>query len=236
MKDGRIAAIFDVDGTLVTGRSLERTFLGFLVRHHELGLRELSSLAAGIVEGNSLRRNRSHLRGKDPETLAHLARVCVREEVVPRLLTKAIDRIRMHRTSGHEIALISGTLDILLFPLAEFLGVDIASGTALETSRGRLTGRIAGVHPFGEGKLSSLLTLQSRYDFDLPNSFAYANHHTDAHLLEAVGNPVATNPDRRLRRIAMSRGWLIEDFVSQSPGEVISHALAKQSAQSWNAY
>jgi alcohol-forming fatty acyl-CoA reductase len=36
-------------------------------------------------------------------------------------------------------------------------------------------------------------------------------------MLEAVGFPVAVNPETRLATIARKRGWLIEDF-SKSPG------------------
>jgi hypothetical protein len=31
-------------------------------------------------------------------------------------------------------------------------------------------------------------------------------------MLEAVGHPVAVNPDRDLRRLAERRGWQIRDF------------------------
>jgi hypothetical protein len=31
-------------------------------------------------------------------------------------------------------------------------------------------------------------------------------------MLEEVGNPVAVNPDRDLRKIAVERGWQIRDF------------------------
>jgi hypothetical protein len=36
-------------------------------------------------------------------------------------------------------------------------------------------------------------------------------------MLEAVGFPVAVNPEVRLASIARKRGWLVEDF-SKSPG------------------
>ena len=33
-------------------------------------------------------------------------------------------------------------------------------------------------------------------------------------MLEAVGNPVAVNPDKELRKAAEERGWEIRDFRS----------------------
>ena len=41
MKNQRIAAIFDVDGTLIAGATLERIFIRFLRRRGELGWREI---------------------------------------------------------------------------------------------------------------------------------------------------------------------------------------------------
>jgi fatty acyl-CoA reductase len=44
---------------------------------------------------------------------------------------------------------------------------------------------------------------------DLHRSYAYADSISDLPMLEAVGNPVAVNPDRRLAAAARSRGWQI---------------------------
>jgi phosphoserine phosphatase len=41
----------------------------------------------------------------------------------------------------------------------------------------------------------------------------YTDSITDLPLLEAVGRPVAVNPDARLRRVARSRGWAIEQWI-----------------------
>ena len=47
---------------------------------------------------------------------------------------------------------------------------------------------------------------------DLAASWAYSDSHTDLPFLDAVGNPVAVNPDRQLRRIAAERGWPVLRF------------------------
>ena len=47
---------------------------------------------------------------------------------------------------------------------------------------------------------------------DLSSSYAYSDSITDLPMLEAVGHPVAVNPDRDLRRIAAERGWHVRDF------------------------
>jgi phosphoserine phosphatase len=49
--------------------------------------------------------------------------------------------------------------------------------------------------------------------FDLAECTAYSDSHTDLPFLEAVGHPVAVNPDRALRRVAMERGWPVLEFM-----------------------
>jgi HAD superfamily hydrolase (TIGR01490 family) len=208
-----IAAVFDVDGTLVAGASLEARFIKFLWRYGELGAQDLARVVAGR---SPVRANKAYLRGKDAERMRMIARDCFEQEIKRRLLPPALFRLRWHQEAGHAVVLLSGALDLLLEPLAAFLGVNAQVGTATETDGGRLTGRIAGEHPYNRAKVACLMSLTEARPFDLARSFAYANHYTDRHLLAAVGNPVAANPDRRLRGLALKRGWLIEDFCARS--------------------
>ena len=58
------------------------------------------------------------------------------------------------------------------------------------------------------------LCARSREDegFDLAECTAYSDSHTDLPFLEAVGHPVAVNPDRALRKIADERSWPMLEF------------------------
>jgi len=44
---------------------------------------------------------------------------------------------------------------------------------------------------------------------DLAESCAFSDSSADVPMLSAVGHPVATNPTRRLRRIAIEKNWPI---------------------------
>src|SRR5262249_23309781 len=137
---------------------------------------------------------------------------------------EAVNRLRWHQSAGHFVILLSGTLDLLLEPLAERLGVCARVGSELEVEDRFFTGRVAGAHPFGEAKAECLTTINRAAGFDLKRSFAYADSFADRHLLAMVGYPVATNADIGLRKIAESRGWMIEDFTKskeQNPSERI---------------
>jgi phosphoserine phosphatase len=43
----------------------------------------------------------------------------------------------------------------------------------------------------------------------------YSDSTNDLPLLEQVNHPVATNPDAKLRAIAMARGWRILDLFDE---------------------
>jgi len=48
--------------------------------------------------------------------------------------------------------------------------------------------------------------------YDLQQCYAYSDSQTDLPMLEAVGHPVAVNPDAALRQAALDRDWPILDF------------------------
>jgi putative phosphoserine phosphatase/1-acylglycerol-3-phosphate O-acyltransferase len=220
----RIAAVFDVDGTLIARTSMEQLFIRFLWRRGELDVREMAGTLRGAVEAlaagrSPLTTNKGYLRGKNAARVRQLARECFETDIAGRLLPRAIERLRWHQQAGHFVLLLSGALDVLLEPLAEHFGVSARIGVELEAHDRCLSGRIAGLHPYGIVKADCLATIGRAANFDLKRSFAYANHHTDRFLLAMVGHPVAVNADAGLRRIAASRGWMIEEFTVRAAME-----------------
>jgi alcohol-forming fatty acyl-CoA reductase len=215
-----IAAIFDVDGTLLAGASMELRFLQYLWRYGELRASDILRLAAGAfhtaAQGRSIRRaNKAYLSGKPCEHYRRLAQDCFDQRIQHHLLPKAVARLRWHQQQGHTIVLLSGSLELLVEPLAHYLKADFYLATRIESDGVTLDGKIAGELPFGRAKASTLLAFDQLHHFDLAKSFAYGNQYTDRHVLSLVGSPIATNPDRRLRRWAMQhgqQGWMIEEF------------------------
>jgi phosphoserine phosphatase len=50
------------------------------------------------------------------------------------------------------------------------------------------------------------------HDARLSDSYFYTDSLSDLPLLNLVGQPVAVNPDLRLKRLAQRRGWPIVKF------------------------
>src|SRR5690606_5764357 len=77
---------------------------------------------------------------------------------------------------------------------------------------GRYTGALD-YYAYGPTKRTGIEELARREGYDLAASHAYSDSATDIPMLEAVGHPVAVNPDRTLRRHAVQQGWDIRDFA-----------------------
>ena len=80
---------------------------------------------------------------------------------------------------------------------------------------GRYTGRaLRALH--AEAKADCVRAVAEREGLDLAACTAYSDSHTDLPFLEAVGHPVAVNPDRELRRVARERGWPVLEFSGRA--------------------
>ena len=66
--------------------------------------------------------------------------------------------------------------------------------------------------PTGEARAQVLADYATASGLDLAESVAYADSTSDLPMLEAVGFPVAVNPETRLAALARKRGWLVEQF------------------------
>ncbi len=131
------------------------------------------------------------------------------------ILTKsfpaAIRRVREHRRLGHRTVLITGALDLAIEPLRPLFD-DIVAPSLARRADGTYRGELTDVPPTGEARASALFDYADQHGFDVAEGVAYADSTSDLPMLEAVGFPVAVNPETRLAALARKRGWLVEHF------------------------
>jgi len=128
----------------------------------------------------------------------------------------AIRRVREHRRLGHRTVLITGALDFVVEPLRPLFD-DIVCASLGRRADGTYDGELTDVPPTGESRAQALMDFAGASGIDLRESVAYADSTSDLPMLEAVGFPVAVNPETRLATLARKRGWLVEHW-SKSPG------------------
>jgi HAD superfamily hydrolase (TIGR01490 family) len=121
---------------------------------------------------------------------------------------RAVDR---HLAAGDLCAIVTGASRYASRPLARLLGIDHLVSSELEVdASGRFTGRPDGPLCFGSGKLERAACFAEAHGFRLEDATFYSDSISDLPLLERVAEPVAVNPDPRLRREAARRGWRTE--------------------------
>jgi HAD superfamily hydrolase (TIGR01490 family) len=135
--------------------------------------------------------------------------------ILSKSFPEGIRRVREHRNLGHKTVLITGALDFIVEPLKPLFDDIICP--KLGQDGDSYDGRLVDVPPTGESRYQALADYAAANQLDLRESVAYADSASDLPMLEAVGFPVAVNPEVRLASIARKRGWLVEDF-SKSPG------------------
>ena len=208
-----VAAFFDVDNTLIPGQSIEIRFVRYLWKNGFLSKRVLIDSALYLlfnileVSFRPLRERKIYLTNKRPEGVEPLAKWFVRSEICPRLSLQGTAALTQHRQAGHQVALVSGTPEFLIKPLAHYLDVPNVLAARLETNEDGYTCRVLSPYPYGEGKRCLLQTFTDTHGVDLAQSYAYGDSPGDIQVLESVGHPLVVNPIRGMARIARQHRW-----------------------------
>jgi HAD superfamily hydrolase (TIGR01490 family) len=218
--EANIAAFFDLDGTLVALPSLERRFFRILryrkaisERNYFLWLREAMRLMPRGISA-ILQANKMYLRG------VQTSDECGGEGLA--FFAQAIERVAWHAKQGHEIVLMSGTLEPLARGAVRAMEAGLAArgitvtirvfATRLEEMDGKWTGRVLGEAMFGESKARTAERLAEEMHLDLRRCYAYGDSLNDRWLLSAVGRPAAVNPSKDLAGIARMHEWPVLDW------------------------
>jgi HAD superfamily hydrolase (TIGR01490 family) len=136
--------------------------------------------------------------------------------LLSRSFPAGIRRVREHRRLGHRTLLITGALDLVVAPLAPLFD-DVVCARMGRDADGTYTGELEEAPPTGEARALVLADYAATEGLRLEEAVTYADSASDLPMLEAVGFPVAVNPETRLAAIARRRGWLVEQWERQ-PG------------------
>ena len=133
------------------------------------------------------------------------------EVISPAMGEPARALLRRHQEAGDTVVIVTATNEFVTGPIARAFGVDELIAIELERdAQGEPTGAIRGTPSFREGKTARVEQWLAARGLDwsrVGHSTFYSDSINDLPLLEKVDEPVATNPDARLRAIALERGW-----------------------------
>jgi HAD superfamily hydrolase (TIGR01490 family) len=219
----REAAFFDLDKTVIAKAAMSALrrplYAEGLLNKRSIAravFTHLVYLHLGASDQRLMRVRDSLLRltkGWRREQVLAIVEETIEEAVEPIIYQEALDLIEGHRAAGRLVVIVSASPEEIVQPLGRYLGVDttIASRAAID-AEGRYTGAMA-FYAYGPYKAQAMQEIAERTGIDLAASYAYSDSYTDVPMLEAVGHPVAVNPDRVLARLARDRSWEVRHFI-----------------------
>jgi HAD superfamily hydrolase (TIGR01490 family) len=154
----------------------------------------------------------SFVAGHTVEEVVSLGDEIFDERIEDKLYEKTIELARAHLRSGQRVWLVSAAPVELASLIARKLALTGALGTVSEVVDGIYTGKLAGAPLHGPAKAEAVRALAEREDLDLARCAAYSDSSNDIPMLSLVGQPVAINPDAKLRRHAKALGWHVHDY------------------------
>jgi len=214
-----IVAFFDLDYTLLNAssgmiyvkESIKRRrvplwFISYLTLNHRLGRANFGETHARLIT----KVGRQGFR----EAGQFFA-----ERITPRVLSHLTEpglaKIKWHQDQGHRVVIISASIEEIVKPVAEQLGLGpdyLCTRLAVEDDR--YLGRLIGPECYGAGKVhwARQWLAENKLDFPAAIGYVYTDSSSDLPLLELAQHPVAVNPSRKLAKIAAERGWAVERF------------------------
>ncbi len=207
--------ISDMMGTLTTGSP----FLGLVdwVRHNQSKVRADFYMASimpayflaknGIIDwqtwGQKLMVNSlAYIKDANPEKLKDASEWVVKHDLWKKRREDVVLRLLKHREDDAQVYIASSVIEPFIEPFAKRIGAQTI-GTPVEIVNGRV--KMVGDLVANEKKIEQVL---SRLGVDRVD-VAYGDTVMDIPLLEHADHPVAVYPDKKLKKIALERGWEI---------------------------
>lgn len=216
------AAFFDLDKTVIAKSStlaFGKPFYkaGFFGRRTlmKMGFGQIMYMLFGADE-DTLHRARDQMleltEGWHRAEIEQLVEETLDEIADPLVYAEALTLIEEHKRAGRKVYLVSASPEQIVRPIGRHVGVPDIIATKIKTDAAGFFEADIELYAMGPGKAEAITALAERVAIDLEESYAYSDSVTDLPMMEIVGNPVAVNPEKELRKVAEERDWPILEF------------------------
>jgi HAD superfamily hydrolase (TIGR01490 family) len=212
-------AFFDVDGTLMKGFSGYYTTLELMrkriIKKRRLPLAIFYKAVASLYTGNVRKMYEiaiADMAGSSAQRIFQIGRETFDKYLKARVYREALEEIKKHQALGNRVILISSGPTMAVKIMEEFVGAEVSYSIGPVIEKEILQNRLQEPFVYREGKIEAARLEAQRKNISLTDCFFYADTHHDLPLLSAVGHPSVVNPDRRLRKVALEKGWPILEF------------------------
>lgn len=218
-KDKHPVVVFDLDGT-ITSRDTYVPFLLYSLYKQPLKILRLPVLAIDVLRHKIGRQSNSWLKtrflqallaGQNRTTIDRWTKTFSQHVFENDIRLDAVSSIQHHQSQGHELVLLSASLDIYVEPLGKLLGFEHIICTRTSWGNDVLGDELDGGNCYGESKVQMLQQWLSQRE-DKYVLMAYADHKSDFPLLKNAQRGVLVNPGKQLRDDALSNQFEIAEW------------------------
>lgn len=206
---------FDLDGTLIDNPSSEKRFIFHLLKKGYFGWRQVWASFVFTLKWiwrfklEIVVKNKGYLAGLPIDKINSLGTAFAKDRLLPLLRPHIASYIDEHQKQGDLVILLTGSPNFIADVFAKKCGINEVLATLYATNSHFFLNQPPLQHPYGEEKLKIAQAACRQHNVDIKTTVAYGNSIHDRAILEACGTPIAVTPDRRLRRMAKTRGWRI---------------------------
>ena len=221
-KGRKIAAFFDLDGTIISGFSASHLTRDRM-KNKEVSLAELLKTIATAISATAGRSDFEDLlkigaeawEGRADDQLMEMGERLFQQKIINLIYPEMREVVRAHQERGHTVILSSSATSYQVEPVARFLGIDHVICNRFGLTQGYLNGTVAKPVIWGKGKAMAAQQFAMDHHIELKNCFFYADGDEDAALMYLVGHPRPINPGKKLAKVAAARGWPVQRFTSR---------------------
>ena len=216
-------AIYDMDRT-VTRRATYTPFLLHCAWRLEpwrllllpLVVGSMLAYVAKIIDRGRLKEiNHRLLLGhkRSPQLLKPLIDGFARKTLANNVRPGARAAIARDKEQGRRVVMATASYRLYAKAIADALGFDDCIGTnSIIGLDERVHARIDGENCYGPAKLRMIEAWLAAEKLEPAHVRFYSDHASDGPVFEWADEPVAVNPHDRLKRLAETRGWPVEDW------------------------
>lgn len=211
-------AFFDVDETLIIEKSMFSILTQLELIEPKIKSRNVQQTIKKLREKNTAREDINRYFYSCFENVPQVLVRNIAEEyfgkkiVSESLFHQPILKILLGlQAIGVKIALLSGSSEDFLQPIARHLKIDFVLATQQEIDeKGNFTGNILNPLPMiGEGKTQTVIDFIEKNTLNPKKCFAFGDHYSDSGFLSIVGTPFVVSGNQAMELIASKRNWPI---------------------------
>ena len=208
--------IFDLDDTLLCG-DCERYWSDFMIKKnllkeddHTAKINQFDDdYRKGILNFDLYSSYiQEPLRGRSLDEVNSFIKEFI-PNVIDELSDSLTKKLIQESKSADKVLIASGSHDFLVKGFADYFEIESSIGTPVEIKNNFFTGNLSGEPTFKHGKVNAVKVWCSENNLKISDSIFYSDSINDLPMFEVCGQPIAVNPDKLLKDIAIKRSYEI---------------------------